>query len=142
LERIHNDTHSHSLNNMRFPNEVLSLALASAIAFDSTSTSAFVPTRRSSAIVSLRMDGRQQGQEQRKTPSSLDLIPELKLKSAFTQSNTLRWEMRSTLTSNEEASAASSQTEDNSLPPPQDIPEFPEMTSTGIYEILSPEQHK
>ena len=109
---------------MRFPNEALCLALA--IAFDSTG--AFVASRRSPI---LRMDG---GQGER-IPS--DLIPELKLTSAFVQSNTLRWEMRSTLTSNEEAA---SQTEDSS--PPQDIPEFPEIASTGIYEIMSPEQHR
>lgn len=110
---------------MRFPTEILCLAIATA--FDSSF--AFIPSRRSPT---LRMDG---GQGQERNP--LDLIPELKLTSAFTQTNTLRWEIRSTLTSNEEAA---SQTEDSS--PPQDIPEFPEMASTGIYEIMSPEQHR
>ena len=109
---------------MRFPNEALCLALA--ITFGSAC--AFVPSRRSPT---LRMDG---GQGQERMPS--DLIPELKLSSAFVQSNTLRWEMRSTLTSNEEAA---SQMEDSS---PQDIPEFPEIASTGIYEIMSPDQHR
>ena len=113
---------------MKFHNEVLWMALATASEF----TSAFVPSRCSRT---LRMDGRQGGQE--RNPS--DLIPELKLTSAFEQTKTLRWEMRSTLTSNEEVAA--SQTEDSSSPP-QDIPEFPEMASTGIYEIMSPEHHK
>jgi hypothetical protein len=111
---------------MRFQNEVLYLGLAIAIASDSTA--AFVPPSRS---LVLRMDG---GRQER---NPADLIPELKLKSAFTLTNTLRWEIRSTLTSNEEAA---SQTEDSS--PQQDIPEYPEMASTGIYEIMSPDQHR
>lgn len=65
-----------------------------------------------------------------------------KLKSAFTLTNTLRWEMRSTLTSDEENTttevAASSEDgggEENDWPP------YPEQLSNGIWDIKNDVQH-
>lgn len=91
------------------------------------------------------------------------------VKSSYAFTDTLRWEMRSTLTSDEEggattttavydddddeddgagAAAAASSTSAavdagaGGGGPPEDVPEYPEMLSTGIYEIVNADQHK
>ncbi|KAL3826770.1 hypothetical protein ACHAXA_000596 [Cyclostephanos tholiformis] len=83
-----------------------------------------------------------------------DLIARnFRLVNAFALTETLRWEMRSTLTSDEEASTTGY---DNGEAgggggvsgggrggglPTEDAPEFPELLSTGIYEIANADQH-
>ena len=70
-----------------------------------------------------------------------DLIASnMKLKQVFTTTNTLRWEMRSTLTSDDEA-AAKAKTEESSEEA-EDIPKYPELLKNGIYEIVNADQHK
>ena len=93
------------------------------------------------------------------------------VKSSYAFTDTLRWEMRSTLTSDEEggatatamtagydddddgAGAAAAAAASSSMSaaddagaggggPPEDVPEYPEMLSTGIYEIVNADQHK
>lgn len=72
-----------------------------------------------------------------------DLIAtNLKLKSAFTQTDTLRWEIRSTLTSDEEAAPAKTEESSSSATEEEDvIPPFPERLPNGIWELQNDEQH-
>lgn len=81
----------------------------------------------------LRMTG---GQQQRDLQPRDLIASNLRLRQAFTLTNTLRWEIRSTLTSDEEASKTSA--EDDPL---ADLPAFPEQMSNGIWDIQTPEQH-
>jgi hypothetical protein len=82
-----------------------------------------------------------------------DLIARnLRLVKAFAFTDTLRWEMRSTLTSDEEASTTGYDDDGGGdgagggsaggPSPPEDVPEYPEMLSTGVYEIVNADQHK
>lgn len=65
----------------------------------------------------------------------------------------LRWDRRSTLTSDEEMASTSFEDDESSSSgvggggggdggPPMNVPEFPEMKSNGIYEIINADQHK
>mmetsp|Transcript_18374 Transcript_18374/g.33680 ORF Transcript_18374/g.33680 Transcript_18374/m.33680 type:complete len:645 (-) Transcript_18374:126-2060(-) len=103
---------------MRFGSEILCLALAS-------SAAAFAPnnSRRS-----MRM-GRDT------TPTDL-IATNFKLKSEFTLTNTLRWEIRSTLTSEDEAASKTEEPEEE-----EEIPKFPQQLPNGIYEIQNAKQH-
>ena len=102
---------------------------------------------------------RQQQAEGAATSQPRDLLPaDLRLEKAYALSGTLRWERRwdvlrwdrrSTLTSDEEMAPTSSFEEDESSSssgggggPPTNVPEFPEMISNGIYEIINADQHK
>lgn len=105
---------------MRFRNEILCVAIAIG-----TSTSAFVPSNSNS----MRM-GRDT------TPKDL-IATNFKLKSQFTLTNTLRWEIRSTLTSDEEASKVEETKEEED----EEIPAFPKLLKNGIYEIQNADQH-
>jgi len=106
---------------MKFGSEILCLALAA-------SAAAFSPPSSQNGRRSMRM-GR-------------DLIPKdliasnLKTKQIFVQTNTLRWEIRSTLTSDDEA-----KTEEKKEEEEEEIPPFPVQNRQGIYEIQTPEQH-
>ena len=95
-----------------------------------------------------------------------DLLPaDLRLEKAYALSGTLRWERRwdvlrwdrrSTLTSDEEMASTSFEDDESSSSssgvggggggesggPPTNVPEFPEMMSNGIYEIINADQHK
>jgi len=94
-----------------------------------------------------------------------DLLPvDLRLEKAYALSGTLRWERRwdvlrwdrwSTLTSDEEMASTSFEDDESSSGgggggggggenggPPTNVPEFPEMMSNGIYEIINADQHK
>ena len=73
-----------------------------------------------------------------------------KLKSAFTLTNTLRWEMRSTLTSDEENTtttttstevAASTEDGGGGGGEENDWPPYPEQLSNGIWDIKNDVQH-
>ena len=93
-----------------------------------------------------------------------DLLPvDLRLEKAYALSGTLRWERRwdvlrwdrrSTITSSDEemSSTTTGFDEDETKSgvggggesggPPMNVPEFPEMMSNGIYEIINADQHK
>jgi hypothetical protein len=63
----------------------------------------------------------------------------------------LRWDRRSTITSSDEEISTSFEDDESksgvggggeSGGPPMNVPEFPEMMSNGIYEIINADQHK
>lgn len=107
---------------MKFRSEILCLALAGAAA-------AFAPPAQCHRR-SMRMEG---GDRRLLTPRDF-IASNYKKKSAFVQTETLRWEMRSTLTSDEEAKT----TEEKEG---ADFPPFPEQLPNGIWDLKSPEQH-
>jgi len=113
---------------MRFRSEILCVAIAIG------ATSAFVPTAYTANSRSILMDG----------SSGRDLSPRdfiasnLKKKQAFSLTNTLRWEIRSTLTSDEEATTEEAAKKKEE----EDIPEYPEQLRNGIWEIKNDLQHK
>jgi len=116
---------------MRFGNEILCLALAITTGFTTTTTvTAFSPPP-STHKKSLRMGE--------------DLVPKdliasnMKKRSAFVQTNTLRWEIRSTLTNADQEEAKTTETDEKKEEP--EFPPFPEKLKNGIYEIQTPEQH-
>ena len=79
-------------------------------------------------------------QGRRKDIQAKDLISsKLKLKSAFTLTNTLRWEIRSTLTNEE--TTKSEDKPSASGEGGEDWPPFPEQLSNGIWDIKNDVQH-
>ena len=117
---------------MTFRNEILCLALAGTAAAFAPPSPAALHGR------SMRMGG--QGGDL----SPQDLIAsDMKLKSVFQQTNTLRWEMRSTLTSDEEAKTVDGQAEGDGGDGGDGDGEksFPDLLANGIYEIKSPDEH-
>ena len=109
---------------MRFRSEILCAALAVG-----TTASAFVPPTAYTDSRSIRMGGEL-------TPKDF-IASNLKKKQAFSLTNTLRWEIRSTLTSDEEATAEEAKKKEG-----EEIPEYPERLKNGIYEIKNADQHK
>ena len=113
------------------------------------------------SVVRRRRQQQQRQAEGAATSQPRDLLPsvdDLRLEKAYALSGTLRWERRwdvlrwdrrSTLTSDEEMAPTSSFEDDESSSsssggggPPTNVPEFPEMMSNGIYEIINADQHK
>ena len=87
---------------------------------------------------------RLQQERREKLLSPKDFIStNLKFKSVFTLTNTLRWEIRSTLTSDEENTTTTTEVskagggggEENDWPP------YPEQLSNGIWDIKNDVQH-
>ncbi|KAL7542836.1 hypothetical protein ACHAXR_012142 [Thalassiosira sp. AJA248-18] len=107
---------------MKFTSEILCLAIAAC------SATAFVPSYSSN---SMRMG-----------PESRDLVPKdfiasnMKLKQSFALTNTLRWEIRSTLTPSEEKTEEKKEEGGN-----EDLPAFPVQKKNGIWEIQNDVQH-
>ena len=93
-----------------------------------SSASGFAPPSAGRSA-SLRM-------EQDLTPKDL-IASNMRLRKAYGLTNTLRWEIRSTLTSDEEA--AKTKTAEGAE---GDLPPFPELMKNGIYDIQNAEQHK
>ena len=81
----------------------------------------------------------QQGRREILQPKDL-ISSNLKLKSAFTLTNTLRWEIRSTLT-NEETTKREDKPSASSTEGGEDWPPFPEQLSNGIWDIKNDVQH-
>ena len=111
---------------MRFRNEILCLVLATV----STPASAFAPSIHSRR--SMRMGSRDL------EPRDL-IASNMKLRQAFALTNTLRWEIQSTLTSDQEAAKTEESSKEGDG---DDIPPFPEQLNNGIYEIQNDVQHK
>ena len=94
------------------------------------------------------------GRGQQEVVRARDLVARnFRLVKAFAFTDTLRWEMRSTLTSDEEASSTGYDDDGGGGGDggggaggggvsPEDVPEFPEKMNTGIYEIVNANQHK
>jgi len=116
---------------MRFGNEILCLALAITIGATTTTTTTTAfsppPTTQINQQKSLRMG-------ENLVPKDL-IASNLKKRSAFVQTNTLRWEIRSTLTNADQEEAKTTEEKEDEFPP------FPEQLKNGIYEIQTPEQH-
>lgn len=113
---------------MKFRSEILCLALACGVA-------AFSPSSQPrSGLRSMRMD------RDPLTPKDL-IASNLKYRSAYVQTNTLRWEIRSTLTSDEEATSANKAEGSEEGEDDDGVPAFPEQLRNGIYEIQNPDQH-
>ena len=128
---------------MRFGNTILCLALAI------TTTYSFAPSSWNNInnnhhhTRSMRM----QQERREKLLSPKDFIStNLKFKSVFTLTNTLRWEIRSTLTSDEENTTTTTEVKagggggggggvENDWPP------YPEQLSNGIWDIKNDVQH-
>lgn len=114
---------------MKFGSNILCLALATTTT--TSGAAAFSPATPSSK--SIRM-GR-------------DLIPKdliasnLKLKQSYGLTNTLRWEIRSTLTSSDEEASTKTEEKPKEDGPDGDLPPFPEQLRTGIWDIQNQEQH-
>ena len=106
---------------MFFQNRVVCLALAGGVA---TST-AFAPSPSTSA--QMRMVGRDL------TPADL-IAPGWKRTSPFALTETLRWEMRSTLAK----SGGDTETEEAE----GELPDFPARLVNGIFDIQNDAQHK
>ena len=113
---------------MRFGTEILILCLSLC------GVNCFSPPPTST----IRM---QQGRRRDNILQPKDLISSnLKLKSAFTLTNTLRWEIRSTLT-NEETTKSEDKPSASSSEGGEDWPPFPEQLSNGIWDIKNDVQH-
>ena len=114
---------------MRFGNEILCLALAI------SNATAFAPssphTSNSRSIVHMGQD---------LTPKDLIAKNRMKLTSAYTQTNTLRWEIRSTLTNSDE-DVKKKETATSSDGGEDDWPAFPEQLSNGVWDIKNDKQH-
>ena len=116
---------------MRFGTEILILCLSLCGV-----TLSFSPTP-STNNRSIRM---QQGRRDILQPKDL-ISSNLKLKSAFTLTNTLRWEIRSTLTNEETTKSEDKPTSASSSEGGEDWPPFPEQLSNGIWDIKNDVQH-
>lgn len=137
----------------------LTLSVIVVIIASSVTSSSYAFVRPSSTLITIgrRSFAREGGAVASRQPR--DLLPvDLRLEKAYALSGTLRWERRwdvlrwdrrSTLTSDEEMASTSEDDESSSSGvgggdggPPMNVPEFPEMKSNGIYEIINADQHK
>ena len=116
---------------MRFGTEILILCLSLCGVTLSFSPPSSTNNR------SIRM---QQGRRDILQPKDL-ISSNLKLKSAFTLTNTLRWEIRSTLTNEETTKSEDKPTSASSSEGGEDWPPFPEQLSNGIWDIKNDVQH-
>ncbi|KAL7549435.1 hypothetical protein ACHAWF_012703 [Thalassiosira exigua] len=132
---------------MRFRSETLGLALAAAAAVPTHTASAFAPSHHLGGpsgppgAVAL-------GAEDRRALAPRDLIASnMRTEKAFVVTNTLRWEMRSTLTRGDEGTAAATGADgqadgaDGQGGAGDDKPPFPTRRPDGIYEIENADQH-
>ena len=115
---------------MRFGNEILCLALAISNATAFAPSSSHISNSRS--IVRMERD---------LTPKDLIAKNRMKLTSAYTQTNTLRWEIRSTLTNSDEDVKKKETAASSSDGGEDDWPAFPEQLSNGVWDIKNDKQH-
>ena len=102
---------------MRFPRSILLLVLSTTLS--ATTSLAFAPG--SSSLVSSKSK-----------PSDFIVSGRPKIQQRFTLTNTLRWEIRSTLsTSDEKVNGGGS----------EELAAFPTQLGNGIWDIQTPEQH-
>ena len=79
--------------------------------------------------------------EQDLTPKDLISKNRMKLTSSYTQTNTLRWEIRSTLTNSDEDVKKKDTAASSDGGGDDDWPAFPEQLSNGIWDIKNDKQH-